>query len=103
MSDDPFELWNQAMSAPIEDEVHEQSNSRVHPLYDMVPGENGEVKITIFPSEMARQSAAVIAGQMKALEDTGVFNHDEAFKIVMQSMSAVVIHHGNHEDDDDDD
>ena len=93
--EDPFALWSKDTNPPKEDEQR-----RDMPLYTETEGEDGEVTIQIFPSPMARQFAAVIAGQYKALLDTSLFTSEQAFQLVMKSMIPVVFH--NHEDDDDD-
>lgn len=98
-NEDPFELWSQDDSAPKEDEQHRHG----HILFSETHGADGEVDIQIFPSPMARTSAAFIAGQFKALLDTKVFTREEAFRVVLKSMSAVVVHHDHGDDDNDDD
>lgn len=95
--DDPFSLWEKDTNPPKDDE-----QPRTHVLFTETHGENGELVIKIFPSPMARQSAAFIAGQFRALQDTGEFTREEALKVVLKSMSAVVVHHDHGDDDDDD-
>jgi hypothetical protein len=106
MSVDPFEEWQRALNegagedVPNEDEQHAQPE-RTHLLYNETHDDDGKVFIQVFPTAVMRQSAAVVAGQMQALLDTGVFTNDQAFKIVIESMSAVIIHHGDDDDEDD--
>lgn len=101
-TDDPFELWNQDQNPPVEDEQR-----RPFELWGTAEGEDGKPVIVVFPSPIARQSAAIVGGQFLALRDAcdpegnPVFTREEAFKIVIESMSAVVVHHGDHDDDDD--
>lgn len=102
-TDDPFDLWSRDENAPREDEQH-----RVHELYAETEGEDGKPVILVFPSPIARQSAAIVGGQFLALRDAcdpngePVFTREEAFKIVIESMSAVVVHHDHGDEDDDD-
>lgn len=97
MSDDPFQAWENAINVPNEDELR----ARTHELYNETVGEDGGIRIQIFPSPVARASAAIIAGQFQALLDTKVFTREEAFRIVIESMTSVVVHHGDHDDEDD--
>ena len=108
MSDaDPFEEWQRSLQegdgtdAPSEDAQHAPPD-RTHLLYNETQGDDGKVLIQVFPTAIMRQSAAVVAGQMQALEDTGVFTNEQAFKIVIESMSAVIVHHHDEDEDEDD-
>jgi len=100
--DDPFQLWSQDKDAPREDDQH-----RGPVLFHETEGANGKVVVQIFPSPIARQSAAIVGGQFLALRDVcdadgePVFSREEAFKIVIESMSAVVVHHDHGDDDED--
>ena len=101
--DDPFDLWSKDTSAPRDDD-----QPREHILFHETEGPDGKVVVQIFPSPIARQSAAIVGGQFLALRDVcdpdgePVFSREEAFRIVIESMSAVVVHHDHGDDDDDD-